>query len=81
MYVEFASHLYKSPSGTCMPFQWASPSKTSLYSLRYCSVVTEARTVASTSCGVGQISRRYTGLPLESVAQGFRCQIQIHTAG
>src|SRR6266571_2088099 len=35
--------------------------------LRYISVVTALRTVSSTSLGVGQISRRYTGLPLRSL--------------
>jgi len=58
MYVEFASHLYRSPSGMGMAFQRASPSKTSLYTLRYCAVETAARTVDSTSCAVGQISRK-----------------------
>ena len=65
MYVDFASHWYKSPSGTFIDFQCASPSKTSPYCFRYISVATDSRTVDSISCGVGQISRKNTGLPSE----------------
>src|SRR5580693_351136 len=66
MYVDFGSQRYKSPSGTGMDFQCASPSNTLAYSFAYISLVTESRTVDSISCGVGQISRRYTGFPEES---------------
>jgi len=69
-YDDFSSQRNKSPSGTLSPRQRSSPSNTLPYSALNIVESTAPAIAAVISSALGQISRRYTALPLASRASG-----------
>ncbi len=71
-YVDSGSHSKMSPSGVGSDRHVSSPANTLAYSRVNISLASADATTSWISCGVGQISLRYTGWPDGSVPSGSR---------
>ncbi len=69
-YVDAGSHSKSSLAGAGSERHSSSPVKTSAYVAANCSARTDVAIVSLTSCELGQMSRRKTSSPLESVPTG-----------